>query len=282
MATQGTALAPVEAVIAAPEMRAKIKQALMIGVDEERFVRTALTAIAGNPSLLECDRASLYTAVIRAAQDGLLPDGREGAFVPFKNKDGSAKRVQWMPMIYGLRKRLMKCGIILEAHVIHANDEFRVELGDEPKIVHVPAFGKDRGEMIGAYAIATTLEGQKMREVMDASQIEAVRKQSKAADSLMWTQFKSEAWRKTVARRLCKAIPALDDSVQDMFKRDDAETFDYSESGPIPVPGSQPPGASPPRRPRALQRVVDADKPKQPTEPTEQNPPPATEYEQEF
>jgi len=269
------ALATICNTIASPEMTTKIKQALLSGVDEERFIRTALTAIQTTPSLLEVDRSSLYNAVLRAAQDGLLPDGREGALVPFKEKATGRKVVQWMPMFFGLRKRLAKCQILLEAYVVHENDRFEVVLGDEPKIVHVPTqLGKDAGEMIGAYAIARTADGQVMREVMDKAQIEAVRKQSRAADSLMWTQFTGEAWRKTVGRRLCKAIPALDDGVQDLLKRDD-EQYSFEHE---PVPKEIAP--EPKKRPRALQAVVTQATAAEPI--SEGEPPAGEDFEADF
>lgn len=247
----GTALKVVCQTLASEEMAAKIGQALIAGVDRARFIRTVLTAIQSSPWLIECDKGSLYNAVLRAAQDGLTPDGREGALVAFKGK------VAWMPMAYGIRKRLAKCKILVEAHVVHANDDFSWELGDEPRILHVPVrLGSERGEMVGAYAIARTADGQTMHEVMDKEQIEAVQKQSRAGDSLMWTQFKSEAWRKTVLRRLAKSIPALDDSVEDMFKRDDEQySFDETVEPEAPQPAAT---KEKPKRGRTLQTVVDA------------------------
>lgn len=256
-----TALATVCNTLASAEMRGKIHQAMLAGVDEDRFIRTALTAIQTSPQLAEADRNSLYNAVLKSAQDGLLPDGKEGALVVFntKVKDSRGehweKRVQWMPMFYGLRKRLAKSGVLLDANVVHANDEFTYELGDDPKIVHKPpALGKERGNMIGAYAIARLKDGTVMREIMDGAQIEAVRGQSRAKDSLMWTTFKSEAWRKTVGRRLTKAIPTLDDSVQEMLKRDD-ETFQFEENVTAEEQPATP--AEPKRRSRTLEAVVE-------------------------
>jgi recombination protein RecT len=281
MSNNGTnnALTVVVGALSAPEMRVKISQALLQGVDESRFLRTALTAIENTPSLLDADRASLYTAVIRAAQDGLLPDRREGALVAFEGKDGR-KMVQWMPMFFGLRKRLHKCGILLEAQVVYEHDEFSVELGDQPRIVHRPKLTGDRGAMICAYAIATTTDGQKLREIMTADEIEAVHKQSRAADSLMWKAFTAEAWRKTVGRRLCKAIPALDDGVTDMLKRSDEE-FSYEPEPPSApeMPATMPRQVQANKRARALQRVVEAEKVGAPPPPTDKVPAERNEFD---
>ena len=48
----------------------------------ERFMRVVLTAAQNNPDLVRADRPSFFNACMKAAQDGLLPDGREGACRP--------------------------------------------------------------------------------------------------------------------------------------------------------------------------------------------------------
>src|SRR3546814_20222483 len=68
------------------KMEAQIKMALPAHIPVEKFHRVAVTAISSNPDLLNVDRTSLFGALMKAAQDGLLPDGRDGAIVPFKGK----------------------------------------------------------------------------------------------------------------------------------------------------------------------------------------------------
>jgi hypothetical protein len=93
------------------EMKGHLAQALPAGIAPERFMRVTLTAIQLQPELLECDRKSLLLACLRAANDGLMPDGREGAFVVFKTKSG--KKAQWMPMFAGLLKKVRNTGELL-------------------------------------------------------------------------------------------------------------------------------------------------------------------------
>ena len=50
-------------------------------ITEEKFRRVAMTAINLTPALYKCDRKSLLGALLNAATDGLLPDGREAALV---------------------------------------------------------------------------------------------------------------------------------------------------------------------------------------------------------
>src|SRR5262245_19014428 len=72
----------------------------------DKFQRVVMTAVQNNPNLVSVDRRSLWNACTQAAQDGLLPDGREGAIVPFKG------RANWMPMYAGLIKKARNSGEI--------------------------------------------------------------------------------------------------------------------------------------------------------------------------
>jgi phage RecT family recombinase len=116
--------------IQTPEFKSKLAQALPPGVSVDRFTRVTLTAIQQNPAVVNGDRASLYNAVTRCAQDGLLPDGKQAALVMFGNA------VQYMPMIGGLRNIAAKHGIAMATGVVHKNDSFEYELGIEPRMVH--------------------------------------------------------------------------------------------------------------------------------------------------
>ena len=83
------ALAPIEAFrMNLEKMSTEFKKALPSQIPVERFTRVVMTAIHNNPKILDCVRLTLYNACMKAAQDGLLPDGREGAIVPFKDKAG--------------------------------------------------------------------------------------------------------------------------------------------------------------------------------------------------
>jgi len=196
--------------IASAEFSKKLAQALPPNVSVDRFTRVALTAIQTNPELITADRASLYNSVIRCAQDGLIPDGREAALVIFKSKKGVL--VQYMPMIGGLRKVLAEHGFQLAANVVKENDTFDYQLGDEPFVKHKPPkLGKDRGDTIGAYAIIRDEQGRMVGdpEVMSRGEIEEIRKISRAATSEYgpWVNHYDEMCRKTVGRRAFKQAP---------------------------------------------------------------------------
>ena len=201
----------------------EFRAALPAHIPVERFVRVLTTAVVNNPALLEADRRSLFLSALRAAQDGLLPDGREGALVTF------GQQVQWLPMIAGILKKVRNSGELLSiaAHVAYSNDDFTYELGDDEKIHHRPALD-DRGNPRLVYAIAKTKDGGIYREIMTVGDVEKVRAVSRAANKGPWVSFWGEMARKTVLRRLSKRLPMSSD-LDDMIRRDDYD-FDGERS----------------------------------------------------
>ena len=65
-------------------------------VSPDKFREVALAAIRRMPGLVSCNRQSLFNALINAAQDGLMPDGREAAIVPRKGM------ANYQPMVAGI------------------------------------------------------------------------------------------------------------------------------------------------------------------------------------
>lgn len=189
-------------------------------IPAERFLRVVMTAVQQNPALAKVERRSLFVSALKAAQDGLLPDGREAALVIYKDKS-RGEIAQYMPMIAGIRKKVRNSGEIAtwDAQCVHEKDAFEFELGDDPFIKHRPALA-DRGPVIAAYSIAVLKSGEKSREVMSVGEIEAIRKRSRAKDSGPWVTDYAEMCRKTVARRHSKVLPMSTD-LDDLIRRDD-------------------------------------------------------------
>ena len=199
----------------------EFKAALPAHIPAERFARVVMTAVQQNPDLMKVERRSLFNAAIKAAQDGLLPDGREAALVVYNDKS-RGPIAQYMPMIAGLRKKVRNSGEIAtwDAHIVYENDAFEFELGDAPFIRHKPSL-IDRGKPIAAYSVAVLKTGEKSREVMSFAEIEKVRNSSKAKNGGPWSQWWEEMARKTVARRHSKVLPMSTD-LDDLIRRDDA------------------------------------------------------------
>ena len=197
-------------------------------IPRERFERVILTAIQNNLDLIGADRRSFWNAAMRAAQDGLLPDGREGAIVLY------GKRAQFLPMVAGLRKKVRNSGDLAtwDVYAVHELDQFEYQLGDEPFIRHKPALDNP-GKLIAVYSIATLKSGEKSRDVMSISEVERIRLRSRAKDDGPWKTDFEEMAKKTVARRHSKVLPMSTD-LDDLIRRDD-EIESHSEA-PEPQP----------------------------------------------
>lgn len=207
------AVQEIVATIDRAEYQQQIAEALPPNVSIERFTRTAKLAVQLNPDLIEiADKKSIFTSLIRCAADGLIPDGRQAALVKVrvKGKDACA----YWPMVGGMRYIAANHGYSLEAHCVYSNDTFAWELGFTPSLVHQPpSLDQERGELIGAYAVATRLEdGRKFLDVMSRGEIEAVRAKSPSAkfEWSPWNTSTAEMYRKTPAKRLYKQLPLGD------------------------------------------------------------------------
>ena len=199
------------------KMQGEFEAVLPPQIPVDRFVRTAITAVQMNPDLLTTERKSLLASCMKAAQDGLMIDGREAALVIFKNK------TQYMPMVAGLLKKARQSGQVssISAHVVYERDQFDYELGDNERIVHKPLIAAERGKPIAVYAIGRMIDGGVYREVMSVAQVEKVRSISRTKNSGPWETWWDEMARKTVIRRLAKYMPSSTDLDQVLGRDDD-------------------------------------------------------------
>lgn len=211
-------------------MESEFRMVLPAQISADKFVRTTLTAVAMNKDLLQADRQSLMSSTMKAAQDGLLCDGREAALVIFstKEKDGTyVKKVQYMPMMSGLLKKMRNSGQIasISTSVVYEKDEFAYIKGDNERIEHKPFLDGEPGALKFAYAIAVLKDGSIQREVMTRAQIEKVRAVSKTKDFGPWAQWYDAMARKTVLRQLYKYLPASAE-VEQLLEHDN-ENYDF-------------------------------------------------------
>ncbi|MGJ0236946.1 recombinase RecT [Novosphingobium fluoreni] len=249
-------LAPIEVLKNTVSRKADdFKTVLPSHITVDKFQRTIATAALKNPQLMNCDRQSLLLAAMQLAQDGLLPDGREAALVPFKSrvKDGNQWidkwQVQAMPMAWGLRKKILQSGEVLSLQVgVVYEDEigngFLYEIGIEPPVRHRPdlmAKAEDRTDdkIVAAYSIARIKNGDaeplwsaevmprhEIDKVRQASQTGAVGKTTRDGKAIApkgpWVDWFSEMAKKSVLRRHSKMLPMSGD-ILDTLERDDAE-----------------------------------------------------------
>lgn len=208
-------------------LKPQFKAALPQHITVEKFTRVLLTAVSTNNQLQQANRTSLFSACMKSAQDGLLPDGREAAIVTFKSKDGTVN-AQYMPMISGILKKVRNSGELssITSQIVYEKDSFKYWVdADGEHLNHEPNLFGERGKEIGVYALAKTKDGGVYVEVLTTEQVDAVRKASRTKDSGPWAgDFKSEMWRKTALKRLAKRLPMSTDLEHTMHVDDDLET----------------------------------------------------------
>jgi len=195
-------------------MRSRLVEALPPSIPVQQFVSTILTACADEPKLLNCERHSLFLSCLKCARDGLMPDGREAAIVPFKDNKAGVELATYMSMVAGLLKKIRNSGQLagFSANAIYSNDFFEYELGDNERIVHKPIWRAERGHLVGSYAIGKTKDGVVYRRVLGMEDIDAIKSVVKALDKGPWSgPFESEMWIKTAIRRLSKVLPQSTD-----------------------------------------------------------------------
>jgi recombination protein RecT len=205
------------AAIAAVESRLpELKQLLPADVPIATFFAHFKTAAMQTPGLLDCTPRSVVLACVRAANDGLVVDGREAVIIVrnAKQRDGSWQRVAVYQRMYsGNLKRVRAAlpGATVEARLVFHADRFNIAFGDNPAIEHTPAFGKERGDLIGCYAIVTETNGMKHRDFMEADEINAIRDRSQGYNPEKpagpWHTDYGEMAKKTVLNRLSKLLP---------------------------------------------------------------------------
>ncbi len=237
--TTQKALSPIVEVRAQLEnMESQFQAALPKHIPVERFIRVVMTAIQNNPDLLNADRRALFNAAMKAAQDGLLPDGREGAMV--LRRQGSGFSITWQPMIAGVRKKARNSGEISswDAHIVCMGDNFEFQLGDNPQVHHSFNLTAERGPIVGAYSVCLLKDGTKSYEVMSVGDIYKIRDRSDAWKAFKAGKIKSTPWstdegemcRKTVAKRHSKVLPMSTD-LDDLIRRDD-ELYNFEQEKP--------------------------------------------------
>ena len=197
----------------------ELEAALPASVTVDRFIRIAYTAVTTNPDIAKLEHNSVLTAMLRAAADGLMPDGREAAITP---RGGKAV---YVPMIAGYRKKAAEHGWTLRTAVVYENDEFDhlVEDGEE-KILHRPVRpGADRGELIAAYAIAKHRDGRKILTVLHPEDI--AKRRASASTQNVWNSHPAAMWEKSAGRDLFGQLGLAegDAAIQRMLSADEFE-----------------------------------------------------------
>src|SRR5215471_4651459 len=134
----------------------------------DRFIRIVMTNLGEHPDIMQCEPTSILRVCMRAAQDGLMLDNVEAAIVSYKTEGGRV--AQYIPMIFGIRKKVRNSGLIKDWTVtaVFEGDDFQISLGSNPFVHHEPSMtGGLKRPLVGVYSIATFPDGTKSYEWMN-------------------------------------------------------------------------------------------------------------------
>jgi len=197
------ALAPYEAHI----YDVKVKKTFLEVTNEKTYLKEVIfakQAFDASDSLQKCAPASIRNAIVNVALTGatLNPALQQAFLIPRKGKaclDFSYR---------GLTQIAVSSGGVLDidADVVYDKDEFIYERGLSPVLTHRPFMGGDRGKKKYVYATAVLPSGIKKFIVLDAFEIDKVKKTSQAKSG-PWVDWEDEMWRKTAVKKLYKLLP---------------------------------------------------------------------------
>lgn len=232
-------------------MRGQIAQALPKHLTPDRMIQMASSMIVKNPKLGECSASSLVGAVMQASILGFRPVEQLGEcyFVPYgghcqfqigyKGYIALARRTGELKNIY--------------AEVVREGDDFRVEYGLEPKLIHIPRMDNEAAKVTHVYAVARYKDDGFNFIVLTSNQVDKLRKRNasqKDSRSGAWaTDYEAMAKAKAI-KQLSKYMPLsvdfMDAVVSDeaiitdkAFSNDQSglkiEAFTYEPDEPIQV-----------------------------------------------
>jgi recombination protein RecT len=196
--------------------RTDFAQVLPSHLRSATFVRLSQGLLRRNTKLAEAaevNPASFLAALLECARLGHEPGTDQFALVPFKDRKRNTVEVVGIEQYQGVIERMYRAGAVraVKAEVVRSNDPFAYEpdVMDRPR--HKPDwFAEDRGELVGVYAYAVTLDGSTSRVVMmnraTVMKHKAVARGATGEDS-PWQMWEESMWLKTAVHELEKWVP---------------------------------------------------------------------------
>lgn len=193
-------------------------------IKPDKFRVCIQNTIIKNPKLLEVPAPVLYGQMKMAAHDGLYPDGREAALVPFYDKRKGYMDCTYMPMVRGLLKQLHNTGEVqnIQRAVVYEGDSFDYQQGTDPFIRHRPDDEGKPGAITHAYVVIR-LKGSDIpyTRVWPRHRIDKVRAVAKTKK--IWDAWYEEKAMVVVIRNLIKDLPLSSERLNSIIESDNAQ-----------------------------------------------------------
>lgn len=187
--------------------------------NRQRFLQVAVNATVKTPALKNCDQTSFLNSLMQLASFGLEPDGRNAHLIPYGKTCTLIIDYKGLVALAMRSPRVSK----VEAFSVYDKDVFKLINGEVTHEVTDP-FG-DRGKVIGYYAVCQFSDGTKKYEVMSKTEVDNVRKRSRASNNGPWVTDYDAMAKKTVFKRLTKWLPVTPELTA-AIQKDDEEYAD--------------------------------------------------------
>lgn len=174
-----------------------------------KFMSSMIASIQKTPALMQCQPMTLINSFMTMAQLGLMASDVSGeAYVlPYGDK------AQFQLGYQGIITLFYRAGgQSVRAEIVRAGDEFSYENGIVKHKIDILKSNKQRGEAVGAYAIAT-VNGIEISKVMNHEDILAMGQKFSKSFSTSFSPWKLAndpemwMWKKTVLKQLAKMLP---------------------------------------------------------------------------
>jgi recombination protein RecT len=190
----------------------KFSQVLAKVMPVERFTRTLIVSCEREPKLLLADRQSLFNAAMTGAVLGLEADGATGQFflLPFYMKKEQRTVVQPVIGYKGYNTLGARSGLTISGGVVREDDDFAFEEGTRCFVHHRRDLKKANGQIIAAWATATSEDRPPTVKVLSIHEILAIKAKSPRGGQPPWADdaigFPAMA-EKSAKRRLARDMP---------------------------------------------------------------------------
>lgn len=187
-------------------------------ISPDKFIRAAATVLRTSKDLNGASRSSIMSALLVAAQLGLLPGGPlPGVYLV---RYGSECTL--IISVHGFRELLYRAGALdVQTYIVRKGDEIAHESTDEGvRVIWKSADPLDDSrDMVGALAEIRFPGGGIIQELMTRKQILARKPKIGGA---VWRDWEVEMWRKTVLRSAAKSARLVDESLALAIEADQA------------------------------------------------------------
>lgn len=201
------------------------KDALPADFNQPKFIHNSVAFLNGSSTLIKYvnenktfGKTQLLLGFSRAAMLGLDAMHNECYLIPYYNKELGKTYINFVTSFIGMQKLALKYSQrpieSFTADIVHEGDSVRIITRDGKRIVDTNINPLEtKKPVIGAIAICTYKDGNQDCEFIPIEELEIIRNQSKAKNSLAWSSFRGEMYKKAAMRRLCKSITLDLDSI---------------------------------------------------------------------